>query len=252
MLYTPLDQFEVIPIISIFCKYTFFVNDLSISNLIFMLITIFLIILLFCEYLSINFRLKLEPGRYLFIQLIYFVKSLIIENIGLKFIKLLYIIFFLFFFILIANLLGMTPYCFTVTSHIIITLTLSFSFFFAINLIGSLKHGLQIFGLFLPNGAPLIIAPFLIIIEFISYIARVFSLGIRLFANMMAGHTLLTILAGFGWSMLNFGGLFSILFIFPVLIVFAVTGLEISIAFLQAYVFTVLVCIYFNDVIHLH
>lgn len=146
----------------------------------------------------------------------------------------------------------MLPYLFTITSHLILTLSLSFAFFFGINIVGIRKFGFNFFGLFLPTGAPLIIAPFLIIIEIISYIARLFSLAIRLFANMMSGHTLLNILAGFGWVIISLGGLISLTFFIPTVIVFIVTGLELIISALQAYVFTVLVCIYLMDVLIMH
>merc|ERR1712159_223117 len=101
-------------------------------------------------------------------------------------------------------------------------------------------------------GAPLALAPLLVMIELVSYSFRVISLSVRLFANMMSGHCLLKILAGFGWKMLSLGGIFVILHLFPVLVVFLLTGLELAIAFLQAYVFTILTCIYLNDAINLH
>jgi len=114
------------------------------------------------------------------------------------------------------------------------------------------EHGLHFFSFFLPKEAPLALAPFLVLLEFFSYCFRVLSLSIRLFANMMAGHTLLKILAGFAWTMLSVGGILAVASVIPVVIVFALTGLEIGVACLQAYVFTILVCIYLNDAIHLH
>ena len=114
------------------------------------------------------------------------------------------------------------------------------------------EHGLHFLSFFLPQEAPLALSPLLVMIESISYIFRVFSLSIRLFANMMAGHTLLKILAGFAWTMLSAGGIFYVLHLFPLVVVFALTGLELGIAALQAYVWTVLVCIYLADAIHLH
>jgi ATP synthase subunit 6 len=177
---------------------------------------------------------------------------LIVENVGIKYVKYISLIFFLFLFLFLSNILGMIPYSFTVTSQFIFTFALALIFFFGATYIGLVKHRLRFFGLFLPDGAPLAIMPFIITIEIISYIARVFSLSIRLFANMMAGHTLLNILAWFCWSMFLALGIWLNIGIFPLIIIFLVTGLEMAIAFLQAYVFTVLVCIYLNDVIHLH
>lgn len=146
----------------------------------------------------------------------------------------------------------MIPYCFTATSHLCITLGLAITAFLAINIIGIQKHGFHIFCLFLPSGAPLILAPLLVMIEFVSYCFRVISLALRLFANMMSGHCLLKILAGFAWTMLSAGKILFLLHILPLLVIFAIIGLELAIAFLQAYVFTVLFCIYLNDAINLH
>ena len=108
------------------------------------------------------------------------------------------------------------------------------------------------FSLFLPPGAPLALAPLLVPIEIISYVFRVVALSVRLFANMMAGHTLLKILATFAWKMLMAGGIFLFIQFFPMLVIIAITGLELAIAFLQAYVWTTLICLYFSDVINLH
>jgi len=146
----------------------------------------------------------------------------------------------------------MIPYSFTVTSHIIVTFGLALGIFIGINVIGFSYHGLHFFSLFLPQGAPLALSPFLVLIELISYVFRVISLAVRLFANMMSGHALLKIISGFVWTMMSMGGLMIIVSLLPLAIIFALTGLELAIAFLQAYVFTLLVCIYLNDAIHLH
>jgi ATP synthase subunit 6 len=190
--------------------------------------------------------------QYAIEQLLLFIKNLINSNIGSFFLRYFVVIFSVFIFILLMNLFGMVPYSFTVTSHLIVTFFISFLCFFAINYIGIFRHGLFFFGLFFPEGSPLFLAPLLVFIELLSYIARVFSLAIRLFANLMSGHTLLKILSEFAWAMLTGLGLMSFFFIFPIVIIFLITGLEIAIACLQAYVFTILVCIYLNDSIHLH
>ena len=161
-------------------------------------------------------------------------------------------LFSIFSFIFFCNLLGMIPYSFTVTSHIVITLSLAIMAFFSINIIGIRIHGIHLISLFLPPGAPIGLAPLLVMIELVSYCFRVISLALRLFANMMSGHCLLKILAGFAWTMFAAGNLLTIAHMLPLLVIFAIVGLELSIAFLQAYVFTVLLCIYLNDAISLH
>jgi len=162
------------------------------------------------------------------------------------------IILTVFTYLLCCNLLGMIPYSFTVTSHIVVTLGLSIVAFTGINVIGIRIHGFHFLSFFLPGGAPLALAPLLIPIELVSYSFRVVSLALRLFANMMSGHCLLKILAGFAWTMLSAGGILSVLHLLPLIVIFAIVGLELSIAFLQAYVFSVLLCIYMNDAISLH
>lgn len=181
-----------------------------------------------------------------------FILGLIGEQIGQRGYRYLPIIFTTFMFILSCNVLGMIPYSFTVTSHIIITLSLALIIFLGIQVIAGMEHGVHFFSFFLPPGAPLGLSPFLVVIEIISYVFRVISLAVRLFANMVSGHVLVKIIAGFGWTMLTSGPIVALFAGFPLLIVFALTGLELSIAFLQAYVFTLLICIYLNDAIHLH
>lgn len=161
-------------------------------------------------------------------------------------------IFALHLFLLFCNLIGMIPYSFTVTSHIVFTFSLALFIFIGINIIGLKTHGFLFFSLFLPRGVPLIIVPLLVTIEFLSYVVKVFTLSIRLFANMTSGHTLLKIIAGFSWTMLSAGGLLAIFHVIPLLLLLALIGLELAIAGLQAYVFTLLSCIYLNDVLDLH
>ena len=150
----------------------------------------------------------------------------------------------------------MIPFSITITSHLILTLTYALSFFIGINIIGILYHKEKWFRLFLPEGVPLFIVPFLFIIECLSYFSRVVSLSVRLFANMLSGHILMKILIGFVWSIALAASSISFIWttaaIFPLMVVFCVTFLEIVIAFLQAYVFFVLLSIYLNDVINLH
>jgi F-type H+-transporting ATPase subunit a len=139
----------------------------------------------------------------------------------------------------------MTPYSFTFTSHIVVTFALAFAIFIGVTILAITKHGFHFFSFFLPPGTPWIMAPLLVPIEVISYLSRPISLSVRLFANMLAGHTLLKVIAGFV-GVLGAAG------VLPLALVTALTGLEILIAFLQAYVFAILTCLYINDALHLH
>lgn len=157
----------------------------------------------------------------------------------------------LFSVIIIYNLIGLLPYQSTATSYVAVTFTLSFGIFISINIIGAAIGGPKLFGHFFPRGVPVSVGPFLVLIELVSYIARGFSLGIRLFANILAGHALLKILASFSWTVTkNYGTLPFI--VLPWLIVFSVSGLELLIAYLQAYVFATLCTIYTQDVVAAH
>ena len=155
-------------------------------------------------------------------------------------------IFTLFMFVLFCNMVGMLPYSFTVTSHIIVTFILAAIVFVGVTIIGFLKHGFKYLGLFVPKGVPLVLLPLIVIIEIISYLSRPVSLSVRLFANMMAGHTMLKVFGGFVISLGLLGGWL------PLGFSVALTGLEILVAFLQAYVFAILTCIYLNDALNLH
>lgn len=248
-MFSPLDQFEVLPLIPIFGIYCPFDRILTFTNANF---TLFFVLVLIYFFFSIKFYFIPRRYQYILEQPVMFIKGLIESNIGSFYLKYIFFVFTLFLLILFSNLLGMIPYSFTVTSHLIFTFFLSCMCFFGINYIGLRKHGLHFLGLFLPSGSPVMLAPLLVFIELISYFARVFSLAIRLFANLMSGHTLLKILSEFAWVMLLGFGFSSVLFLFPAVIILLITGLEIAIAFLQAYVFTILVCIYLNDAIALH
>jgi ATP synthase subunit 6 len=186
----------------------------------------------------------------LFYEFFYF--SIFTENVKKESSYYFPVFFTTFAFIFFCNILGMVPYSFAVTSHIAVTLALATLAFLFINFVGVRKHGFRMLSLFLPPGAPLILAPLLIMIELVSYSFRVVSLALRLFANMMSGHCLLKILAGFAWAMFASAGIFSFAHFLPLLVIFAIVGLELAIAFLQAYVFVILLCIYLNDALNLH
>ena len=187
------------------------------------------------------------PGRWqLLAELSYqFIAKMVSDNIGKEGRAYFPLIFSIFVFVLFGNLLGMIPYSFTFTSHIAVTLTMALMIFILVTVIAFIKHGFKFFSFFLPDGVPIVLAPLMVVIEVISYFTRPFSLSVRLFANMMAGHTLLKVIGGFVVPLGIFG-------IVPIAGLVAVMGLEFLIAFLQAYIFTILTCIYINDAIHLH
>ena len=158
----------------------------------------------------------------------------------------------LFIFILVNNLIGMVPYSFASTSHFILTFSLSFTVVIGATILGLNKHGLEFFSLFVPAGCPLGLLPLLVLIEFISYLARNVSLGLRLAANVLSGHMLLNILSGFTYNIMTSGLLFFFLGLFPLAFIIAFSGLELGIAFIQAQVFVVLSCSYIKDTLELH
>jgi F-type H+-transporting ATPase subunit a len=192
-------------------------------------------------------RGALVPGRLQSIsELSYeFVGNLIRDTVGNEGRRYFPLLFTLFMFILFGNLLGMVPYSFTFTSQIVVTFAMAIVVFAGVTVLGFMRHGVHFFSFFVPPGAPIWMWPLLIPIEVISYLSRPISLSVRLFANMLAGHTLLKVIAGFVALM----GVFGVL---PLALVVALTGLEILIAFLQAYVFTILTCLYINDALHMH
>ena len=155
-------------------------------------------------------------------------------------------IFSLFMFVLFCNMIGMLPYSFTVTSHIIVTFALAAVIFIGVTIIGFVNHGIRYLKIFIPSGVPIVLLPIIVIIEIISYLSRPVSLSVRLFANMLAGHTMLKVFGGFVISLGIIGGWL------PLSFTVALTGLEILIAFLQAYVFAILTCIYLNDALNLN
>ena len=157
------------------------------------------------------------------------------------------IISILFNFILFSNLIGLIPYSFTATSHLIVTFTLSFSVFIAINIITFKKYKIKSFNLFLPANTTFLLALLLVPIEFISYIAKPISLGVRLFINLMAGHSLLKVIIGFSWSMLLLENVSSFGLVLPMIVLIVLFGLELGVAIIQAYVFVILTCIYIQD-----
>ena len=181
------------------------------------------------------------------------VLSMVVDNIGGNNNKFYFpLIFTIFLFIVSLNLIGLVPYSFTVTSHFIVTLAISLTIFIGMNIICVRTHGLEFFSLFLPSGTSFFLAFLLVPVEIISYIFKPLSLAIRLFCNMMAGHTLLKVFAGFAWSLMSFSGILFLMQYIPVLILIPLFGLELGVAIIQAFVFSLLTCIYLNDALNLH
>lgn len=175
-----------------------------------------------------------------------FVANMVRDNVGTDGQKYFPLVFSLFMFVLFCNMLGMMPYSFTVTSHIIVTFALAALVFIGVTIIGFATHGFGFFKFFVPSGVPVALLPLLVVIEVISYLTRPISLSVRLFANMMAGHTMLKVFGAFVVGLGVIGGWA------PLAFMVAFTGLEILVAFLQAYVFAILTCIYLNDALHMH
>ena len=179
-----------------------------------------------------------------------FVAGMLRDSAGSQGMKFFPLVFSLFLFILVANMLGMFPYFFTVTSHIIITAALALLVFATVLVVGFYKNGIGFLKLFIPSGVPIVILPLVVAIEVISFIARPISHSVRLFANMLAGHITLKVFAGFVVSLSGFGALGIFGSLLPMLMTIGLTALEFLVAFLQAYVFTMLTCMYLNDALH--
>nr|AYR06684.1 ATP synthase F0 subunit 6 [Rhodogorgon sp.] len=246
--FSPLEQFEIVTILPLTCLGL----NISLTNS-----SLFLLISTFIIFFWLNlsfFKNNIIPNNWQVLQENFYqlTVNMVRDNLGNKGEYYFPFIFSLHIILLFCNLIGMIPYSFTVTSHIIFTFGLALSIFIGINIIGIQIHGFKFFSLFLPRGVPLIIIPLLVTIEIVSYVVKVFTLSIRLFANMTSGHTLLKIIAGFAWTMLTAGGLLAFFHLIPLILLLILIGLELGIAILQAYVFTLLTCIYLNDVIDLH
>ena len=181
-----------------------------------------------------------------------FVAEMVRSNVGNEGRPYFPFIFTLFMFILFSNLLGLIPYSYTVTSQIVVTFAMALFIFIGVTIIAVVKHGFHFFSFFIPSGAPKALLPLIFVIEVISYFIRPVSLSVRLFANMLAGHTMLKVFGGLAVMIAGAGGVFVAGSILPLVAIIGLTGLEVLVACLQAYVFTILTCMYLNDAIHLH
>lgn len=238
----PLEQFVIKPIIPIEISGI----DLSITNsTVWMGLGFVVATVLTAGLISAK---EMVPGRLQNIpEMLYdFIAGIVQSTLGKEGSPYFPLIFTIFMTVLMGNLLGLIPMSFTYTSHIIVTGALALFVFFLATAIGFWRHGLHFFSLFLPKGLPWVMAPLIVVIELISYLSRPVSLSVRLFANMLAGHMMLKVFAGFSVSMGIFFGLL------PMVLNVALVGLELMIAFIQAYVFAILTCVYLKDAIELH
>lgn len=244
--HSPLDQFKIAPIADL--ELGGF--DVSFTNSgLWMVISLALMTL----FLIVGSRKgEMVPGRWqTLVEMSYtFVAGMLRDNVGKEGKAYFPFIFTLFMFVLAANILGMVPYSFTTTSHIVVTFAMAGVVMLGITLIGFIKNGFGFLKLFAPSGLPAPLYLVIVPIEIISYLTRPVSLAVRLFANMLAGHIIMKIFAIFVVSLGTAGGVLSVMSIAPFALNIFMTGLELLVAFLQAYVFTILTCLYLNDAMH--
>jgi len=239
---SPLHQFQIEPIVPIKIGNV----DISFTNSSLLMV---IAVISVSAFLMLGMRRHaLVPGRFQSLaEISYeFVAGMIRDNVGSAGREFFPYIFSLFMFVLFGNLLGLLPYSFTFTSHIVVTAALALTVFIGVTIVGVVNHGFHFLSFFVPKGVPVALMPLMIPIEIISYLSRPVSLSIRLFANMMAGHTMLKVFAGFILTLGLLGGWA------PLAMDVALIGFEVLVAFLQAYVFTVLTCLYLNDALNLH
>jgi F-type H+-transporting ATPase subunit a len=241
----PIEQFKIKPIIPLEVGGV----DISFTNSAVMMVISVVLITVFLT-MSVRSR-ALVPGRWQSMAEVFyeFIANMLRDNVGSEGRKYFPFIFTLFMFVLFGNLLGMVPGSFTYTSHVIVTFGMAAVVFIGVTVIGFARHGTHFLRMFFPEGAPIATAIILVPIEIISYFSRPFSLAVRLFANMTVGHIILKVMGGF---VVSLGGFYLIPGIVPFAFLGGVTVLEFGIAMLQAYVFTILSCIYLHDAIHMH
>lgn len=249
---SPLDQFEIRNLLAIHAP-VFGNISVSVTNIA-LYLTISAYILMMISVLSTNNNKILPNGWSISQESMYAtVHGIVVGQINNKNGQIYFpFMYVLFVFILFNNLVGLVPYSFASTSHFVLTFSLSFTIVLGATILGLSKHGLKFFSLFVPAGCPLALLPLLVLIEFISYLARNVSLGLRLAANILSGHMLLNILSGFTYNIMTSGFIFFLLGLFPLAFIIAFSGLELGIAFIQAQVFVVLSCSYIKDGLDLH
>jgi ATP synthase subunit 6 len=248
MLNSPLEQFEIVPLIPL--RLGSF--DLSFTNSSLMMVISAGLVILLVQLITVDGNGYLVPTRWqTIVESIHtLLLQMLSETVGEKGGQFFAFIFTLFTFILTCNLAGLVPYSFTVTSHLIVTISLALAIWVGKLVIGFRYHGIKLIGMFVPAGVPFAMVPFFILIEVIGFVIPVVSLSVRLFANLMSGHILLKVIFGFAWSMMMAGGLLFIAHFIPLGVLFLLLGLETAVAMIQAYVFAVLTCIYLGDMVH--
>lgn len=252
----PMEQFKVEPV---FGHMQLFGYDISFTNSALYMVVVAALLWLF---MSGGMRRQLIPGRWQVAVegAISFIDNMVVQNIGKDGKKFAPYIFTLFFFILFANLVGVLPlaivpglHTFAVTSHITVTAVLAFLSFGIVVFVGLARHGLKFFSLFVPHGAPGWLMPVIIPVEFVSFMVRPFSLGLRLFVAMTAGHILLEVFGSFVVQGLNAGGaLGPVVSLLSFIMIIGVSALELLVCAIQAYVFALLTSLYLHDAVHLH
>lgn len=256
LLLSPLEQFQILSLITIkIFGFDFSITNALLVNLLALLCfsgTIYMFSSNNNCFKTPSFFFIPNPWQVIFESIYEVVSQLVYDLVSTGSEKYFPFLTIIFSFILFNNLIGLVPYSFTITSHLIITFTLSFSIFIGLNIICYQRHGLHMFSLFLPANTTFFLALLLVPIEFVSYIAKPISLGVRLFINLMAGHSLLKVIVGFAWSMSLMEGISSLSFLLPLLILTLLMGLELGVALIQTYVFITLTCIYLNEAEVLH
>lgn len=246
IMYSPMSQFEIKPFIGVSLGF--------ITNILVYILIALTLILLYYRYVVFKMNIKID-GWMISAESIYFtIFNMVLNQIGIIVGLFFFVfIFVLFNYILFSNLIGLIPYSFATTSHLVTTLTMSFTIWFGVTIMGLELHALKFFSLFCPEGTPIVLVPLLAIIELISYIAKGLSLGIRLGANLISGHLLLLILSGFG--LLGFSASYYLilpLVTIAITLITSISGLELAIAGIQSYVFSILTSSYIKDSVSLH
>jgi len=247
MFFSPLEQFEIVTLFFFFLGSKFVFTNSS-----YFLVLAITITVLFFYFSCLNSTLVPNRWQSIVEMVFEFVQNMTFEALGSKGSKFFPFLFATFTFVFGCNILGMVPYTFTLTSHLIVTLALSLALFIGINIVCISLHSFNFFSLFFPSGSSVILGLLLVPIEVISYIFKPISLSVRLFANMMAGHTLLKVIVGFAWNLMACSGILFLISVFPLIILLPLFGLELGVALIQGFVFTILICIYLNDSINLH
>nr|YP_010846121.1 ATP synthase F0 subunit a [Cyathus pallidus]WEV87308.1 ATP synthase F0 subunit a [Cyathus pallidus] len=250
-IHSPLGQFEVVNLLSV--KLPIFGDiNLSLTNL--GLYSIFTLLVVIGFHFYGNNESKLIPNKWsISLESAYAsLSSMVKEQIGTHSEIYLPFIYSLFFFILIGNLISNVPYSFAITASGVVALGLSLTIFIGVTILALSIHGIKFFAFFIPAGTPLGLVPLLVLIELVSYLARAVSLGVRLFANLCAGHTLLKILSTYLFELFTGNLIVAIITVIPFTIFIALIGLELAVSLIQAFVFTLLTCSYLRDAIELH